>query len=212
MYDYDSASLTSSIIINIISIVAMWRIFTKAGEKGWKAIIPFYNLYVLFELTWGSGIKFLFLLIPFFNIYVIIKTCINLARAFGRNGMYALGLVLLPNIFGLVLAFSDCEYLGVPKKVNGKIVYEHKPGCNASYNTSESGQTTYDSTSNTNDTNHSYSDNNTTNNNTNYNYNNDSVDNDQHTQKKKEKKVCPNCGFPVPDDVNICPGCGTKLN
>ena len=181
MYDYDSASLASSIVINIISIVALWRIFTKAGEKGWKAIIPFYNVYVLFELTWGSGIKFLFLAIPFFNIYVIIKTCINLARAFGRNGIFSLGLVFLPNIFSIVLAFSDCEYLGVPKKVNGQIVYENK----------------------------------STNNNTNYNYNtysNDSVDNDQPTQEKGEKKVCPNCGFPVPDDVNTCPGCGTKLN
>ena len=209
MYDYDSASLTSSIVINIISIVALWRIFTKVGEKGWKAIIPFYNLYVLFELTWGSGIKFLFLIIPFFNIYVIIKTCINLARAFGRNGIFTLGLVFLPNIFMIVLAFSDCEYLGVPKKINGQIVYENKSGCKTSYNTSESGQTTYEYTSNGNDTNHSYYDNNTNNNNAYYTSNGNNIDNDQPKQKKK---ICPSCGFPVPDDVKYCPGCGKKLN
>ena len=28
-------------IVGILSIIAWWRIFAKAGEKGWKAIIPF---------------------------------------------------------------------------------------------------------------------------------------------------------------------------
>lgn len=208
MYDYDSASITSTIIINIISIVAMWRIFTKAGEKGWKAIIPFYNVYILFKLTWGSGIKFLFLLIPFFNIYVIIKTCINLARAFGRNGLFALGLVFLPNIFSLVLAFSDCEYLGVPKKVNGQIIYESSSGAGASYDETAKENTTYD----TNDSASSYSYDNTDNNSSGYSYSSNDSKRPEQEPAKKNKKVCPNCGFPVPDDVKYCPGCGTKLN
>ena len=31
------------LIVSIIMIIARWKIFTKAGEEGWKAIIPIYN-------------------------------------------------------------------------------------------------------------------------------------------------------------------------
>jgi hypothetical protein len=31
--------------------------FTKAGEKGWKSIIPIYNIYVAFCLCWKDGAK-----------------------------------------------------------------------------------------------------------------------------------------------------------
>ncbi len=27
----------------ILQVVAYWKIFEKAGEPGWKAIVPFYN-------------------------------------------------------------------------------------------------------------------------------------------------------------------------
>ncbi len=36
--------------IGVISIIAGWRIFTKAGEKGWKILIPIYNAYILFKI------------------------------------------------------------------------------------------------------------------------------------------------------------------
>lgn len=29
----------------ILQVVAYWKIFEKAGEPGWKAIVPFYNTY-----------------------------------------------------------------------------------------------------------------------------------------------------------------------
>ena len=63
-YDYDSltgasvglAAIGSMLIISLIillvvavlQIVAMWKIFTKAGEAGWKSIIPVYNIITLF--------------------------------------------------------------------------------------------------------------------------------------------------------------------
>ena len=33
-------------------IAGMSHMFTKAGEKPWKAIIPFYYMYVLFDISW----------------------------------------------------------------------------------------------------------------------------------------------------------------
>ena len=39
--------LVIAIVIGILTILAHWKIFTKAGEKGWKAIIPIYNIIIL---------------------------------------------------------------------------------------------------------------------------------------------------------------------
>lgn len=46
--------LAASAAIAILIIIAMWRIFEKAGEKGWKALIPIYNFYIIFKIC---GIK-----------------------------------------------------------------------------------------------------------------------------------------------------------
>lgn len=66
-------NIVLSIIVAIVFVVGMWKMFVKAGEAGWASIIPIYNIYVLFKITWGSGIKFLLLLIPIVNIYIYIS-------------------------------------------------------------------------------------------------------------------------------------------
>ena len=48
-----AAYLVISLIWYIIMVVANWRIFTKAGEAGWKSIIPVLNTYVLFKIAWN---------------------------------------------------------------------------------------------------------------------------------------------------------------
>ena len=104
-----------SLAFAVLAIVAMWKIFEKAGKPGWAAIIPFYNIYVLFEITWGNGWKFLFLLIPIANIVFAIITMVKLAKAFGKSGGFAVGLIFLSIIFYCILAFDKSEYLGVPQ-------------------------------------------------------------------------------------------------
>lgn len=42
--------LTLSIIMGVLLIIAGWKIFEKAGEKGWKILIPIYDLYILFKI------------------------------------------------------------------------------------------------------------------------------------------------------------------
>ena len=106
-----------SLALAVLGIVAMWKIFEKAGEPGWAAIIPFYNLYVLFKITWGNGWKFLFLLIPIANIVFAIITMVTLAKAFGKSGGFAVGLIFLSIIFYCILAFDQSQYLGVPESM-----------------------------------------------------------------------------------------------
>ena len=38
-------------VIFILTIIANWVLFKKAGEKGWKSIIPIYNTVVLFKIA-----------------------------------------------------------------------------------------------------------------------------------------------------------------
>ena len=44
-------------IFYILQVIAYWKIFTKAGEEGWKSIIPIYNGYVQYRLTWDVSIS-----------------------------------------------------------------------------------------------------------------------------------------------------------
>lgn len=105
-----------SLALCVFVLVCMWIVFRKAGKPGWAAIVPFYNLYVLFDITWGSGMRFLLLLIPIYNIILGIQTQVRLAKAFGKSGGFAAGLVFLLYIFIPLLAFGKETYQGVPVK------------------------------------------------------------------------------------------------
>lgn len=107
-------SIILSLAVSVLVIIALWKIFVKAGEPGWGALIPFYNTYLLFKITWGNGWKFLFLLIPIANIVFGIITMVKLAKAFGKGGGFAVGLILLGVIFYCILGFGDATYQGVP--------------------------------------------------------------------------------------------------
>lgn len=112
---YNPVFTIISLVLCVFVLVCMWIIFRKAGKPGWAAIVPFYNLYVLFDITWGSGMRFL-LLIPIYNIILSIQTQVRLAKAFGKSGGFAAGLVFLPYIFIPLLAFGKETYQGVPVK------------------------------------------------------------------------------------------------
>lgn len=99
-----------SIICTVLALVASWIIFKKMGREGWEGIIPLYNIYVLCAELYGNGWKFLFLLIPLYNIYFAIKLYIDWAKAFNKGTGFAIGMLFLPFIFQLILAFGDAQY------------------------------------------------------------------------------------------------------
>ena len=113
---YNPVFTIISLVLCVFVLVCMWIIFRKAGKPGWAAIVPFYNLYVLFEITWGSGMRFLLLLIPIYNIILSIQTQVRLAKAFGKSGGFAVGLIFLTYVFYPILAFDGSVYQGVPGK------------------------------------------------------------------------------------------------
>ena len=98
--------------IIVVVIVALWKIFVKAGKPGWAAIIPVYNIIVLLEII-GKPIWWIILFfIPCVNFIVSILVALEIAKCFGKGAGFAIGLILLPFIFYPILGFGDARYLG----------------------------------------------------------------------------------------------------
>ncbi len=98
------------LVVAVVTIVAWWRIFTKAGQSGWPAIVPILNNCMFSHVAgreWWWG---LLLLIPCVNIVVLIILMLDMAKAFGKSTAFAVGLILLSPIFLLILAFGDSQY------------------------------------------------------------------------------------------------------
>ena len=98
--------------ILVITLVAQWKIFVKAGKPGWACLVPFYSQYCLFDIAWGSGWLFLLSFVPCVGFVMAIILNIKLAQAFGKGVGFAVGLIFLPIIFLFILAFSKDEYIG----------------------------------------------------------------------------------------------------
>lgn len=94
----------------ILMIAAMWAVFQKAGEPGWAALIPIYNIMVLLKISGKPMWWVILMLIPFVNIIVLIIAIVGLARNFGKGAGFALGLVFLAPIFYPILAWGDARY------------------------------------------------------------------------------------------------------
>lgn len=100
------------LVIAVIMIVANWKIYTKAGKPGWASIVPFYNMYVMYEIAGMNGWMFLLMLIPIVNIIIMIMLYVNLAKSFGKSTGFAVGLIFLNFIFMLILGFGSDQYVG----------------------------------------------------------------------------------------------------
>lgn len=99
--------------ILVVILVAHWKIFVKAGQAGWKSLIPFYNAYVLLQIVGRPGWWLLLFLVPFINIVIAVIVAIDLAKSFGRSEVFGIVALFLFSLVGYVmLAFGKDKYLG----------------------------------------------------------------------------------------------------
>ena len=110
------ALLIPSLILIAIYVIANWKIFEKAGQPGWAAIIPIYNLIVMLDVQGRPKWWVIWYLIPFVNyvsiLVMFIILCLDYAKRFGKDGGFVAGLILLNPIFLLILAFGSAQYQG----------------------------------------------------------------------------------------------------
>jgi len=96
----------------ILMIAGFWRVFSKAGQPGWAAIIPILNVYFFLKIAGKPGWWLLLMFIPLVNLVIAIIATVDLARSFGKGTGFAIGLLLLPAIFYLILGFGSATYQG----------------------------------------------------------------------------------------------------
>ena len=100
------------IAVIVFEIAALWMVFTKAGEEGWKAIIPIWNLLIILRISGRPWWWILLFIIPLVNIVVGIIVYYDLAKSFDKSTAFAVGLILLGFIFIPILGFGDSRYAG----------------------------------------------------------------------------------------------------
>ena len=102
-----------SLAILVITLVAMWKIFVKMGEPGWKGLIPIYNVFKIYEISGRSGWLVLLFLIPCINLVAAWLLADSLGDIFGKSFGYKVGLFLIPGIMHLILGFGSSQAVGL---------------------------------------------------------------------------------------------------
>jgi len=100
------------LLLTLLVIVSLWKIYNKAGQPGWAAIIPIYNIWVLLQIVGRPGWWIILFFIPCVNIVIGVMVYLDLARVFGKSVGFGIGLILLSFVFLPILAFGDAEYVG----------------------------------------------------------------------------------------------------
>ena len=111
-----------SLVITVLQIIGMWKTFVKAGEKGWKVLIPFYNIAMLYKISGMSPylvFVYIGLIIPIVNIFAGIALAIinlyqkvNLMKGFKASTGLTVAMLMVPFIAYLILGFGKSNYYG----------------------------------------------------------------------------------------------------
>ncbi len=105
------------LVVVVLVIAGMWKTFVKAGQPGWAAIIPIYNLYVMLQIVGRETWWLLLFFVPFLNIVMPLILGIDMAKSFGKDTLYGVLLLWLFAPIGyLILGFSDAQYVGPAAK------------------------------------------------------------------------------------------------
>lgn len=100
------------LILVALIVAGMWKIFQKAGYEGWEAIVPVYNLYILTKIVGKPGYWTVLMMIPYLGMIWSIWAYNMLAKSFGKDEAYTVGLVFLSFVFFPILGFGEAKYLG----------------------------------------------------------------------------------------------------
>ena len=123
------------VVIILLNIIGLFKIYQKMGKPGWKGIIPFYNMYGLYDELWDkkyfwgyllaqavmlnpsspSGLLFSVadLVLSVAMLVVVMKLYIKLAKAFGKGTGFGVLTFFFAPICLAVLGFGSAEYEGV---------------------------------------------------------------------------------------------------
>ena len=99
------------LIFYVITVVALWKVFSKAGYPGILAIIPIVNFFILVKIAGYSAWLGLLYFIPIVNIVWSIIVAIRVGKGFGKGGAWSFFLLWLFAFVGyFILGFGRATY------------------------------------------------------------------------------------------------------
>ena len=105
--------------VTALVVVAMWKVYAKAGRPGWAALVPVYNE---LQVLWMVGRPWWWILlyfIPVVNLVFLVIVLNDLAKSFGKGTGMTVLLFFLPFVGFPILGFGDAKYQG-PAALKGK--------------------------------------------------------------------------------------------
>ena len=85
------------IIILVLTHFGLWKLFIKAGYKGWESLIPIYREYLISRMSGRPGWWIALLLIPIVNIFIFFGLYLDLVKNFGKQRFWEhAATILLP--------------------------------------------------------------------------------------------------------------------
>ena len=98
------------VVYVLFSWLMFWKLFEKAGQPPVMCLVPIVNLYFLLMIAKRPAWWLILYFIPIVNFVIGIIVCIDIAKKFGQEALYAIGLILLPIVFYPILGFGSATY------------------------------------------------------------------------------------------------------
>ena len=99
------------LLLSAVALLAgLYKIFEKAGEKGWKALIPVYNFVVWLRIIKKPWWWIFLVMIPTVGFYMLAIMIVLLSNCFGKRKF-------IDHVFAVLGYFIWMPYLGFSKNV-----------------------------------------------------------------------------------------------
>ena len=231
-----------SLVIETLKLIGTWKMLTKAGESGWKSLIPFYNQWTLCKVAgispyWvlemiivsmlnavlngilGSPVisGILSLIVYANTIYFWVILSISLAKSFGKDTGFGVATFFFSFITYPMMGMGSATYVG-PTPINDPVMKFILD----TLNIKDDGTGKNQNNGQVNQTNMNMNMNtqqapqqpnfNQQMNNQNMQQSNFQQETNQVNIQPQQNSFCPNCGGKVSQGDMFCPNCGTKVN
>lgn len=102
------------IIGYVLLSVSLYKVFEKAGEAGWKGLVPGLNFVVWSKLVGRKPVWALWMLVPIVNVFIYAGLAVDMVRSFGKYSFWDsfLAVVVTPFYFLYLGMRPEEKYLG----------------------------------------------------------------------------------------------------
>jgi hypothetical protein len=100
----------ATLVLFVLPVAGMWMMFEKAGEPGWKALLPIYNLWVLVDISGKEWWWFLVLFVPSANLAAWVIVNLGLGDRFGQRDAFGVMASVFFFVVYPLLGFGDYDY------------------------------------------------------------------------------------------------------